>query len=48
MTDPAVSPDWEDPERAVQIEDDNPEQFAGDEVEFDPDDGEDDDEGEVE
>jgi hypothetical protein len=27
---------WDDPDRAVQIEDDNPEALAGEEVEFDP------------
>lgn len=27
---------WDDPDRAVQIEDDSPESLAGVEVEFDP------------
>jgi hypothetical protein len=34
---------WDDPDRAVQIEDDNAESLAGAEVEFDPDDDETDD-----
>lgn len=37
---------WADPDRAAQIEDDNPEALAGEEVEFNPD--EDDDEAERE
>lgn len=39
MTD-ATDRDWDDPDRAVQVEDDDPERLAGDDdVEFDPDDG---------
>jgi hypothetical protein len=37
MTAPESAP-WEDTDRAVQIEDDNPESLAGDDVDFDPDD----------
>lgn len=50
-TDPAP---WDDPDRAVQVEDDNPEALAGEPVEFDEaaddgtsDDGTSDDEGEA-
>lgn len=44
----AVEPGWDNPDQAVQVEDDNPESLAGDEVEFDPDADETDDEGEAE
>lgn len=37
MTQADASAPWDDPDRAVQIEDDNPEALAGDEVDFDPD-----------
>lgn len=44
MTD-ATDRDWDDPDRAVQVEDDDPEHLAGpDDVEFDPNDEGDDDE----
>jgi hypothetical protein len=40
MTDP-----WDDPDRAVQIEDSDPESLAGEEVEFRPETADPDDEG---
>lgn len=36
---------WDDPDRAVQIEDDSPESLAGVEVEFDPEADDESDEG---
>lgn len=36
MTDTADEAAWDDPDRAVQIEDDDPETLVGEEVEFDP------------
>lgn len=44
MTEPMADAAWDDPDRAVQIEDDNPEALAGEEVEFDPDASDDEDE----
>lgn len=37
MTDINDTPGWDDPDRAVQIEDDNPESLAGADTVFDPD-----------
>lgn len=34
MTEPEPDDSWNDPDQAVQIEDDNPESLSGDEVEF--------------
>ena len=36
MTQPHDDSAWDDPDRAVQFEDSNPESLAGDEVEFNP------------